>query len=62
MIPLQDEVVEYAGEEDTLKHDQVADDLAGKEGVLQLLVLNEVVEPLFAETRHATHFEKVRTL
>lgn len=56
---VEDQIVEDAGEEDAFKHDQVTDDLACQESVLQLLVLNEVVQPLFAKSWHARHLEKV---
>ena len=54
------QIVEDTREEDTFEHDQVAYDLAREECVLQLLVLDEVVQPLLAKTRHAAHFEEVR--
>ena len=56
---VEDQIVEDAGKEDAFKHDQVTDDLACEESVLQLLVLNEVVQPLLAKSRHARHLEKV---
>ena len=56
---VEDQIVEDAGEEDAFKHDQVTDDLACQESVLQLLVLNEVVQPLLAKSWHARHLEKV---
>lgn len=59
---VEDEVVEDAGEEDTFKHDQVADDLACQEGILKLLVLDEVVEPLLPKPGHSGHLEEVAGL
>ena len=56
---VEDQIVEDAGEEDAFKHDQVTDDLTCQESVLQLLVLNEVVQPLLAKSWHARHLEKV---
>lgn len=56
---VKDKIVEDAGEEDTLKHDEVPHNFTGEKSVLQLLVLDEVVEPLLAEAWHATHFEEV---
>ena len=56
---IKDQVVEDAGEEDAFKHDQVADDFTSQEGVLQFLVLDEIVEPLFTESWHAAHLEEV---
>ena len=59
---VEDEVVEDRGVENALKHNDVADDLARQERILQFLVRNKVIKPLLAEARHSTHLEEVRRL
>ena len=56
---IEDKVIEDTGEEDALQHDQIADDLTRQESVLKLLIRDEIIKPLFAETGHSTHFEEV---
>ena len=56
---IEDEIVEDAGKEDAFKHDQVTNNFTGKESVLKLLVLYEVIEPLFAKSWHPAHLEEV---
>ena len=56
---IEDEIVEDAGKEDAFKHDQVTNNFTGKESVLKLLVLYEVIEPLFAKSWHSAHLEEV---
>ena len=56
---IKDKVIEDTGKEDALQHDEVTDDLARQESVLKLLIRDEIIKPLFAETGHSTHFEEV---
>ena len=57
---VKDQVVEDTGKENAFKHDQVADDFTREECVLQLLILDEVIEPLLAKAWHTTHLKEVR--
>ena len=59
---VKDQVVEDTCEENTLQHDQVANDFTREECVLQLRILNEIVKPLFTKPWHATHLEEIRGL
>ncbi len=40
---VEDQVIEYAGKENTFKHDQVPDNFTSEECILQLLVCDEVI-------------------
>lgn len=57
---VDDQVVENAGEENALEHDDIPHHLARQESVLQVSIGNEIVEPLLPELGHAAHLEKVR--
>ena len=56
---IQDEIVEHTRKENALQHNQVADNFTCKEGILQFLVLNEIVKPLLTKSRHSAHLKEV---
>ena len=57
---VKDQIVKNAGKKDALKHEDIPNNFTAQKRVLKFRVFDKVVQPLFAELRHATHLEKIR--
>jgi hypothetical protein len=59
---VKDQIVENTRVKDALKHQYIPDNFAAQKRVLHFRIFNKVVQPLFSELRHPTHFKEVRGL
>ena len=56
---VENEVIEDGCVENTLEHDHIAHHFTSQEGVLQVNIWNEIVQPLFVKLWHTTHFKEI---